>query len=204
MNFEFLSAERDKRDFGLNGFELRQDRSPRSVRAISAHQHSPYRNLKVGCDFDVTTVSISRNNRLRRPVSFRQLQQLDNKKIKNIFMFMRYVYTTAQDLEAWSVAVVVEFSQRSNCFKLPVTDSISLHANRWPNSSSSGEERAEPYNPAIPRIPRAGPDELQCHLVNSSDSEQGAFFAFEPCWKREKWGDENGRPRQVQMGSPGG
>jgi len=40
-------------------------------------------------------------------------------------MFMRYVYTTAQDLEARSVAVVVEFRQRSKCFKLPVTDSIS-------------------------------------------------------------------------------
>jgi len=39
-------------------------------------------------------------------------------------MFMRYVYTTAQDLEAQSVAVVVEFHQRSKCFKLPVTDSM--------------------------------------------------------------------------------
>ena len=39
---------------------------------------------------------------------------------------MRYIPTTSQDLEAWSVAVVVEFSQRSNCFKLPDTDSIVL------------------------------------------------------------------------------
>jgi hypothetical protein len=37
---------------------------------------------------------------------------------------MRYVHTTAQDLEAQSVAVVVEFSQRSKYFKLLVTDSI--------------------------------------------------------------------------------
>ncbi|KIK01620.1 hypothetical protein K443DRAFT_555291 [Laccaria amethystina LaAM-08-1] len=39
------------------------------------------------------------------------------------FMFMRHIPTTPQDLEARSVAVVVEFSQRSNRFKLPDTDS---------------------------------------------------------------------------------
>ena len=85
--------------------------------------NSDKREGEVWCDFDVTTVSISRNNRLRRPGSLRQLPQLYNKKVKNIFMFTRYVHTTSQDLEAWSVAVVVEFSQRSKCFKLLVTDS---------------------------------------------------------------------------------
>jgi hypothetical protein len=44
----------------------------------------------------------------------------------------------------------------------------------------------ESYNPAVPRIPRARPDEPQLLLANSSDNERGAFFAFEPCWKREK------------------
>ncbi|KIJ92108.1 hypothetical protein K443DRAFT_459011 [Laccaria amethystina LaAM-08-1] len=37
-------------------------------------------------------------------------------------MFMRYIPTTSQGLEARSVAVVVEFSQRSNHFKLLDTD----------------------------------------------------------------------------------
>ena len=38
-------------------------------------------------------------------------------------MFMRYVLTTVENWEVSSVAVVVEFSQRSKCFKLLVTDS---------------------------------------------------------------------------------
>ena len=94
------------------------------------------RNLKVWCDFDVTTISISWNNRLWWLGSLCQLPQLYNKKVKNIFMFMRYIYTTAQDLESRSVAVVVEFHQRSKCFKLLVTDSIliqksSQHGHCW-------------------------------------------------------------------------
>jgi len=76
-----------------------------------------------GCDFDVTTVSISWNNHLQRPGGLCQLPQLSNKKVKNIFMFMRCVRTTVQNLVAWNVVVVVEFNQRSKCFKLLVTDS---------------------------------------------------------------------------------
>jgi hypothetical protein len=72
----------------------------------------------------VTTVSITRNNSLRRPVSLCQLPPLYNKKIKNRSMFMRYTFTIPQGLEVRSAAAVVEFSQRSNRFKLPDTHSI--------------------------------------------------------------------------------
>ena len=41
MNFDLLSAERDKRDFGLNVFELQQEREPSMVGASSIHpRHS--------------------------------------------------------------------------------------------------------------------------------------------------------------------
>ena len=62
--------------------------------------HSPYQNLTVGCDFDVTAISISWNNCLWQLGSLCQLPQLYNKKVTNIFMFMRCVLTTVQDLEA--------------------------------------------------------------------------------------------------------
>ena len=39
MNFDLLFAERDKRDFGLNVFELRQEREPSAVGASSIHRH---------------------------------------------------------------------------------------------------------------------------------------------------------------------
>ena len=38
-------------------------------------------------------------------------------------MFMRYIHMTVQNFKAQSVAVVVEISERSNCVKLPDTDS---------------------------------------------------------------------------------
>ena len=40
-------------------------------------------------------------------------------------MFMRYIHMTVQNFKAQSVAVVVEISERSNCVKLPDTDSTS-------------------------------------------------------------------------------
>ena len=61
---------------------------------------------------------------LRRPVSLRQFPQLYNKKkTKNMVMFVRYIHITVQNFKAQSVAVVVEISERSNCVKLPDTDS---------------------------------------------------------------------------------
>jgi hypothetical protein len=121
MSFDSLFAERDRRDFGLS----RCIWTPTGERA-----------KQVWCDFDMTTISISWNNHLRFPGSLRQLPQLYNKKLKNIFMFMRYVHTTAQDLEARSVAVVVEFSQRSNVsnsWSLIVITLLKNHA--WPGST---------------------------------------------------------------------
>ena len=41
-------------------------------------------------------------------------------------MFMRYIHMTVQNFKAQSVAVVVEISERSNCVKLPDTDSSCL------------------------------------------------------------------------------
>lgn len=88
----FFSTERG---FGLMEYVHRK---PRSMAFT----------LTVGCDFDVTTISIScHNDRLRRPESLCQLPPLYNKKIKISFMFMRYIRTTSHDLEARHVAVVV-------------------------------------------------------------------------------------------------
>ena len=47
MDFDFLSAEHDKHDLGLNGFEPKQEQ----------RLALPDQNLTVGCDFDVTTIS---------------------------------------------------------------------------------------------------------------------------------------------------
>ena len=50
--------------------------------------------------------------------------------------------------------------------KNPLSSSNALHNNRQPNSSPSGEERLDSYNPAINRIPRACPDKLQGLLAD--------------------------------------
>jgi len=55
------------------------------VHIKSPHEHARFaewRNLKIWRDLDVTTISISRNNRLRWPVSLRHPPQLTNKKNK--------------------------------------------------------------------------------------------------------------------------
>ena len=77
-------------DFGLIEYECQK---PRSIAFTLSKSDS-------WSGFDVTAISISWNNHLRRPGSLRQLSQLYNKKVKNIFMFMRYVDTTVQNLEA--------------------------------------------------------------------------------------------------------
>ena len=41
-------------------------------------------------------------------------------------MFMRYIHITVQNFKAQSAVVVVEISERSNCVKLPDTDSITI------------------------------------------------------------------------------
>jgi len=96
------------------------------VHIKSPREHARFaerRNLKIWRDLDVTTISISRNNRLRRPVSLRHPPQLTNNKIKNRFRLVRRSPTALKNLEAQSWAVVAEFTQRSNHFKLPNTDS---------------------------------------------------------------------------------
>ena len=98
------------------------------VHIKSPQEHARFaawRNLKIWRDLDVTTISISRNNRLRRPVSLRHPPQLTNNKIKNRFRLMRCSPTALKNLEAQNSAVVVEFTQRSNHFKLPNSDSKS-------------------------------------------------------------------------------
>ena len=90
MNFDSLSAEHDKGDFRLIKYEHWE------LRSIAF----TYPNQTVGCAFDVTAISVSWNNHLQQPGSLCQLPQLYNKKEKYIFMFMRYVLTTIQNLEA--------------------------------------------------------------------------------------------------------
>jgi hypothetical protein len=87
----------------------------------------------------------------------------------------------------------------------PVSSSDSLQDNRRP-ISTSGEERPEPYNPAINRIPRARPDELQALLADSSDNERAETFSLHSNpgrgrrgGKRKSKSGRNGKPRRITL-----
>ena len=87
----------------------------------------------------------------------------------------------------------------------PVSSSDSLHTNRRHTSTSSREELPGPYNPAINRILRARPDELQGLLTDSSDNERGSpFLCIRTLLEEGEERDENRGSRRVRMESLGG
>ena len=86
----------------------------------------------------------------------------------------------------------------------PVSSYDNLHANRRHTSTSSGEERAEPYNSAVNRIPRARPDELQGLLADSSDGETLSLHSNpgrgrRRGGKRKSRSSANGKPRRITL-----
>ena len=86
----------------------------------------------------------------------------------------------------------------------PVSSSDSLNTNRRHTSTSSGEERPEPYNPAVNRIPRARPDELQGLLADSSDGETLSLHSNpgrgrRRGGKRKSRSGANGKPRRITL-----
>ena len=72
---------------------------------------------------------------------------------------------------SWTDTAQIALSRCVPCLH-PVSSFDSLHINRRPNSSLSGEERPEPYNPTINRVPRARPDELHGILLRMWDSSE--------------------------------
>ena len=70
---------------------------------------------------------------------------------------------------SWTNTAQIALGPCMPCLR-PVYSSDSSHINRRPNSSFSGEERPEPYNPAINHVPRARPDQLQGLLADSSEN----------------------------------
>ena len=89
----------------------------------------------------------------------------------------------------------------------PVSSSDSLHTNRRRNSTSSGEELPEPYNsaiPCIPRIPRTRLDELQGLQADSSDGETLSLHSNpgrgrRRGGKRKSKSGANGKPRRITL-----
>ena len=86
----------------------------------------------------------------------------------------------------------------------PVSSSDSLNTNRRHTLTSSREERPEPYNPAINRIPRARPDELQGLLEDSSDRETLSLHSNpgrgrRRGGKRKSRSSANGKPRRITL-----
>ena len=104
---------------------------------------------------------------------------------------------------SWTDTAQIALGSCMPCLR-PVSSSDSLNTNRRHTSTSSTDERPEPYNPAVNRIPRARPDELQGLLAGSSDGETLSLRS-NPGGGRRRGGKRksksgaNGKPRRITL-----
>ena len=97
---------------------------------------------------------------------------------------------------SWTDVTQIALGSCMTCLR-PISSSDSLHTNRRPNSTSSGEERPEPYNPVIPQHPAHRPDKLPSLLADSLHSNPGR--GRRGGGKRKSKLGANGKPRRIAL-----
>ena len=104
---------------------------------------------------------------------------------------------------SWTDVTQIALGSCMTCLR-PVSSSDSLHTNRRPNSTSSGEQRPEPYNPVIPPHPPHRPDELPSLPADSSDGETLSLHSNHRRGgrrggRRKSKSSANGKPQRITL-----